>query len=129
MERACALYAKASETLGVGMGLMMKDQMGITELDPKTAIKVAEEIGKKFGLGLQAEETPTSVLLKFGRCPVFAANQTAGIDNETKEVMCENGPVRYMDILFKQLDPNVSIRLKKFRESLDDFCVKEVLFT
>ena len=126
MERALALYAKACETLGVGMGQMMKEQMGIKELDAKSAIKVAEAIGNNFGVALEAEETPTSVLLTFGRCPVYAANQAVGIDDETKATMCNNGPLKFMDALFKQIDPNVGIRRKKFRASLDDFCVKEV---
>jgi hypothetical protein len=126
MKQALALYAKACETMGVGMGQQMKEQMGIKELDAKSAIKVAEAIGNNFGVGLEVEETPTSVLLKWGRCPVYAANQAVGIDDETKATMCNNGPLRFMNILYKQLDPNVSIKRKKFRESLDDFCFKEV---
>ena len=126
MEQALALYAKACEAMGVGMGQTMKEQMGISELDAKSAIKVAEAIGSNFGVGLEVEETPTSVLLKWGRCPVYAANQAMGMDEEARQVMCNNGSMRFMKILYKQLDPNVSIERKKFRESLDDFCVKEV---
>jgi hypothetical protein len=129
LERALALYAKACETLGVGMGQMMKEQMGIHELDSKSAIKVAEAIGNTFGIALDVEEAPTSVLLTWDRCPVYAANQAVGIDDATKATMCENGPLRFMDALFKQIDSNVGIRRKKFRASLDDFCVKEIVFS
>ena len=112
MEQALTLYAKACEAMGVGMGQTMKEQMGISELDAKSAIKVAEAIGSNFGVGLEVEETPTSVLLKWGRCPFYATNQAVGIDDETKATMCDNGPLRFMDALFKHrsIDPNVGIR-------------------
>ena len=126
MEQALALYAKACEAVGAGMGQMMKEQMGIKELDTKSAIKVAEAIGNTFGVDLEVEETPTSVLLKWGRCPVYAANQAIGMDEKTREISCNYGPLRFMNILYKQLDPNVSIKRKKARQSLDDFCLKEV---
>lgn len=128
MERALALYAKTCETMGVGMGQMMKEQMGIKELDAKTSISVAEAVVNTYGISLEAEETPKSVLLKMRQCPVYAANQMVGIDDETKDAMCLNGPIKFMNALFKQIDPNVSVRRKKFRTSPDDFCLEELVF-
>ena len=126
LERALELDAKTNEMMGLQMGQMTKEQMGIKELDLKTAATVAMSVVSGFGISkVDAEEKPTSVLIKVHGCPVYEGRHAVGIDEETIEAMCRKGALRFMDTFFKQLDPNASYQLKKFRSSPDDCCEEE----
>ena len=126
VEQALNLHTKTCEMMGVHMGQMTKEQMGLKELDAKTAAMVARSVVSGFGISnVDAEEKPTSVLIKVHECPVYEGDHAVGIDDETIEVMCRKGALRFMDTFFKQLDPNASYQLKKFRSAPDDCCEEE----
>ena len=126
LERALKLDTKTNETMGVQMGQMTKEQMDIKELDTKTAAMVIKSVVSGFGISkIDTEEKPTSVLIKVHGCPVFEGRRTIGMDDETIEAMCRKGALGFMDTFFKQLDPNASYQLKKFRSGPDDCCEEE----
>jgi len=113
--------------MGTQMGQMTKEEMGITELDAKTAAKITKSVVSGFGISnVDAEEKPTSVLIKVHGCPIYEGYRAVGIDDETIEVMCRKGALRFMDTFFKQLDPKASYQLKKFRSAPDDCCEEEI---
>jgi hypothetical protein len=50
-----------------------------------------------------------------------------GLDNNTIETMCRNGAARLMDTMTKELNPNLSYQLRKFRSDEDDFCEEAII--
>ncbi len=127
LEQALKLHTKTNETMGVQMGQMTKEQMGIKKLDSKTAAMVTRSVVSGFGISnVDAEEKPTSVLIKVHGCPVYEGRHAVGIDEETIEAMCRKGALNFMDTFFKQLDPKASYKLKKFRSAPDDCCEEEI---
>jgi len=125
MEKALALLSKCNENLGSMMGKMMKEQMGIKELDAKEIISMMKGISEDFGFGSVIEESPTAVLVKQFKCPFYTGLQEVGFNHEDIEAFCRNGPAVTMKAYVEQLDPNVDYQLKKFPSSPDDFCVEE----
>jgi len=66
-------------------------------------------------------------VVKSGRCPLYSAGQMLGLDNNTLETMCRNGSARLMDTITKELNPNLSYQLRKFRSGDDDFCEEAII--
>ncbi|GAI19116.1 unnamed protein product [marine sediment metagenome] len=128
MERALALHTKMCETAGSMQGKMMKEQAGIKEFDAKAAYSLAKAIPEGIGLALEVlEESPTRVRFKCGRCSIYDGHQAGGLDDKTRETMCRAGSLRFMDTMVKQLNPNLSYQLRKFRSAADDFCEEEIV--
>jgi len=48
-------------------------------------------------------------------------------DNKTIEAGCKAGAITFMDSAAKQLNPNLSYRLAKFRSSADDCCEESLV--
>lgn len=124
MERTLALVAKTDETMGVMQGKMMKEQMGIKELDAKTVFPLIKAVYEGFGIVMEViEESPTAVRFKCLKCPGYPE----GLDNKTRESVCRNGGLKFADAILKQLNPNASLKLRKFRSAPDDFCEEEIV--
>jgi hypothetical protein len=127
LEPVLKLHTKTNETMGVQMGQMTKEQMGIKELDAKTAAMVIKSVVSGFGISnIDAEEKPTSVLIKVHGCPVYEGRRVVGMDDEAIEAMCRKGALGFLDTFFKQLDPDASYQLKKFRSGPDGYCEEEI---
>jgi hypothetical protein len=128
MERAAGLMTKTSENMGAMQGKMMKEQAGIKEFDAKAAWSTVKIIHDGLGQNYEvSEESPQRVVLRVGRCPVYEAARTLGMEAKAIEAGCRSGPVRFMDAAFKQLNPNLNGRLRKFRSTPDDFCEEEII--
>lgn len=129
MERAVTLSAYGDESMGAMRGKMIREQAGAAKFDVKAAAKAAREsIAEDFGIiSKVVDETPNSVVVHCGRCPVYEAARMVGIDAENVETDCCGGAIRYMDALVKQLNPNLSYELRTFRSSADDFCEEAVV--
>jgi hypothetical protein len=127
-ERAIGLITKMVENMGAMQGKMMKERAGIKEFDAKAAwspIKITKDtIGQKYEV---VEESPQRVVVRNGRCPIYEAARAAGMDANTIETACHAGPVRFMNAAVKQLNPNLNVRLQKFRSAPDDFCEEEII--
>jgi hypothetical protein len=127
-ERALSLMTRVGDKIGVVRGKMMKERAGLKDFDAKAAwsqIKILKDnIGQPYEV---VEEGSQMVAVKNGRCPIYEAAQTLGIEHNAIEAVCRAGTVRLMDTAIKQLNPNLSIRLTKFRSSAGDFCREEVV--
>lgn len=127
IKRALALLANVNEELGATQGKMMKEQSDIEEFDAQTALSLLKTFPEGSGVSVEViEESPQKVVLRAGRCPAYEAAQMMGLSAETIEATCRNGGERLLDILLKQLNPNLSLQLMKFRESADDFCESKI---
>jgi len=120
MEQAMGLLTKMCEGMGVMQGQIMKQQAGIKECDAKTAGALARTVPESLGIALQViEESSQRAVVKCGQCSVYEAAQMLGMDAES---FCRAGPLRFMDTVVKQLNPNLSWQVLKYRSSADDFC-------
>jgi len=129
MERALALITKTDEATGAEAGKMIKEEAGVEELDAKAAASLARNaIEEGYGIRSEViEESPQKVVINVGRCPLYEAAQEVGLDTETIETLCRAGALRFMDTMVKQLNPNLSYQLIKFRSAADDFCEEAIV--
>jgi hypothetical protein len=128
MERAGSLFTKMCENMGTIQGKMMKEQAGTEEIDTKTAWSLVKNVPENLGITSEVvEESPQEVVVRLGKCPVYSGAETLGMDAETIEAMCRKGSARLMDTVVKQLNPNLSHQLRKFRSSGDDFCEEAIV--
>jgi hypothetical protein len=123
MERAIALQTKMCEATGTSDGKIIKEQADFEEFDAKAVASLAENYVESIGASPEViEESPKKVSFKVIRCPLYEAAQAVGLENETIEALCRAGPVMNMDLMVKQLNPNLNYQLRKFRSSEDNFC-------
>jgi hypothetical protein len=127
-ERAVGLMTKMFENIGAMRGKMLKERAGIKEFDAKAAwspVKITKDtIGQNYEV---VEETPQRVVVRNGRCPIYEATRTLGMEANAIETVCRAGALRMMDTVLKQLNPNLNVRLQKFRSTPDDFCEEEII--
>ena len=129
-ERALGLITKMFEKMGAGQGKMMKERAGIKEFDAKAAWSPVKNFKDTIGQNYEViEESPRGVVLRVGRCPLYEAARTLGMDASTIETVCRAGILKSADAMVKQLNPNLNVRLEKFRSTPDDFCEEEVILT
>lgn len=128
MERAVALMTKMCESVGAMQGKMMKEQSGIKEFDAKAAWSLVKIFKDSLGESHEVlEESPQRVVVRNGRCPIYEAARTLGMEANTIETGCRAGPMKFMDTVVKQLNPNLNLRVRKFRSTPDDFCEEEII--
>ncbi|MCK4897189.1 MAG: L-2-amino-thiazoline-4-carboxylic acid hydrolase [Anaerolineales bacterium] len=123
MGRAIALENKMCEARGAIDGNLIKEQAGVEEFDAKAVAFLAENYVESIGISSEViAESPQKVRFKIGRCPLYEAAQAVGLEDEIIETLCRAGPVRNMDSIVKQLNPNLNYQLRKFRSSEENFC-------
>ena len=128
MDKALSLHTKMFETMGTMQGEMAKEKSGPKEIDTKAAFSLAKSAPESLGIGVEVvEESPQSIALKVGKCPIYESAQMMGMDAETIETMCRSGPIRFLDAMTKQLNPNLSYKLQRFRSGADDFCEEVIV--
>lgn len=127
-ERAVAIMTKMADNMGARQGKMLKEKSGIKKFDAKSAAVLLNTVPQSFGMTLERiEGTPKRAVSKSGRCPVYEAAQELGMDAASIEAMCRASSIRMMDAAVKQLDPALSMRIRKFRSSAQDFCEEEIV--
>ena len=128
MDQAVSLHTKMFETMGEMQGKIVKEQAGAEEIDTKTALSLAKSAPESLGISMEVvEESPQKVSFKVSKCPIYEAAQALGVDAETIETLCRKGPVKFMDAMTKQLNPNFSYQLQRFRTGADDFCEEVIV--
>lgn len=106
----------------------MKEQSGIKDFDVQTALSLLKNFPESIGVSVEVlEESPQKVVFRSGRRPLYEAAQMMGLDAKNIETICRSGSERFIEIVAKQLNPNLSCRLTKFRASPDDFCESEIV--
>ena len=112
MEQALSLHTKMFETMGTMQGEMAKEQSGTEEIDTKAAFSLDKSAPESLGISVEViEESPQSTTFKVGKCPIYESAQMMGMDAETIETLCRSGPLRFLDAMTKQLNPNLSYKL------------------
>lgn len=125
MERALGLLTKMCEGVGTMQGQLLKKQAGVEEADAKTGGALVRTVPESLGIAIEViEESSEKAVWKCGRCSVYEAAQMLGMDAKS---FCRAGSSRFMDTAAKQLNPNLSMQVLKFRSSADDFCEEAVV--
>jgi predicted ArsR family transcriptional regulator len=128
MEQALALATKMNETMGAAEGKMYKELAGIEEFDIKAAYQRLNDSIEDVGILSEViEESPQRVIFKVGRCPIYEAAQALGMDTKAIEANCCASSIRFMEAMAKQLNPNLSYQLTKFRSAADDYCEEAIV--
>lgn len=130
IEKACALMTKSDKARGISVGKAIKDQSGGKLYDvqeaAQTVLAMAKEIGATDDV-LQESTEKVVTVTKFGNCPLYEAAKEIGLDDQTIKTMCHAGALVFLDNMVKQLNPNLSYRVKKFRSVEDGGCVEEIV--
>ena len=129
MEKAVALDAKVGRATNADIGKMMREQAGAQEIDAKTAyMMTSKAVEEGFAISSEViEESPQKVVFNIGKCPIHEACQMAGMDSESIEALCRATSIESMDAMVKELNPNLSYRLAKFRSAEDGCCKEEIV--
>jgi hypothetical protein len=129
MERAVALDTKMCEMMGTAQGKAIKAQAGVDETGLAMASSLARRsIEETLGISSEViEESARRVAFKVDRCPIYEAAEMLGMDGAAIEGVCRASSLRYMDTMVKQLNPQLSYRLREFRPSANDHCIEEVM--
>jgi hypothetical protein len=123
MEAAIDLHAKMCESRGSLDGKLIKEQSDIDEFDAKVIASLAKNYVESIGISSEViDVSPSKVSFRVARCPLYEAAQTVGMEDETIEALCRAGPVKNMDSMVKQLNPNHNYQLIKFRSSEENYC-------
>jgi len=126
--KAIALESLMCNNIGAMQGKFIRDKSGIKAFDAKIAYRIVKNVPEGYGIiGEVLEESPEKVRFKCRNCSIYEGAQNAGLDEKTREAICRKGSIRYMDAMVKQLHPNLSYRLMKYRTSADDFCEEEIV--
>ena len=128
MDRAVSLLTRMCESMGAIQGKILKEKAGAEELDAIAAWSLVKSVPEGIGIGAEViKESPKEIVFQTGRCPLYTAGQSLGLDNNAIETMCRNGAARLMDTMTKELNPNLSYELRKFRSGADDFCEEAII--
>ena len=127
MDRAIALERQTFENTGTTQGKFLRDNSGIKTFNAKTAHALVKAVPEGFCvMGDIQEESHHKVRFTCRHCSKYEGAENAGLDKKTRENLCRNGSIRYLDSIVKQLNPNLSYRLIKYRTSADDCCEEEI---
>ncbi len=130
-EKALVLDTKVCEALGAMQGKMIKEQIASKEVGTKEASQILLNVIEK-GYGILSEvvdENPNKIACKIGKCPVFESAQTLGMDVKDIEATCRASAIQFMDSIAKELNPNLSYQLTKFRSTADDCCEETIVLS
>ena len=129
-DKATSLGIKMGETMGAMQGQMLKEQAGDIEIDALAAFELMGNIYTGLGIGTEViEESPQAVIAKAGRCPEYEAAKMLGMDDKKIEDRCRKVYLAFGNTIVSQLNPDLSVELRKFRSSADDFCEEVVVKT
>jgi len=128
MDRTVELYAKTLEKMGKAQGRILRQNSLIKKFDAHTVAALVGAAYQSLGISIKMkEESPRSVLFTCTRCPNYTAALELGIDDKAIESWCRVSNIKFMDTMVKQLNPDLSVRLVKFRTAPEDFCGEEIV--
>lgn len=131
MEKTFALMTKSDEARGIRVGKSMKEEAGEKEFDIHetllTIVDMAKEIG---GIDDIVEDTKdrAATVTGFGNCPVYEAAKATGMDDQMIEAMCRASACVFLDNVVKQLNPELTYKVSKFRDAECGGCLEEIVY-
>ncbi|HEQ98379.1 MAG TPA: hypothetical protein ENO22_03445 [candidate division Zixibacteria bacterium] len=129
IDKAEEISADVCRMMGSMRGKIIKENADLEQFTPEAAAAAARgSIEEDFGIITKLiEEGPDRIVYECRNCPVYDGAYRAGMDPGSIEAQCRYAPVGYMEALVRELNPNLSYRLRKFRTSADDTCEEEIV--
>ncbi|MBD3256349.1 MAG: hypothetical protein GF383_14725 [Candidatus Lokiarchaeota archaeon] len=125
VQKALDLNTKMSEELAAKQGKLMKEKAVTNQFDAKAAFSQLTTIHESLGMGVDPDtQSNFSVIFQIERCPIYEAAKIIGIDPEQ---FCRSGPLVFLNKVAKELNPNLSYELMKYRKDKDDNCKHQIL--
>ncbi len=126
MEKTLVLHAEAHRDLGVATADTIRESMKGVEFNLETLGPLLRDGNISHGLMTEMVETPSSILLKNSRCPVYDGYRMVGLDDETAEALCEHGAIAKIGTTVNLLNPRLSYELTHYRSKPDESCVEKI---
>lgn len=130
-EKTFALMTKSDEERGICVGKAVKSEAGEKAFDIHetliTIVNMANEIG---GIDVIVDETEdrAATVTKMGDCPVYEAAKAAGMDDQMIEAMCRASACVFLDNVVRQLNPELTYKVSKFRDAGCGGCLEEIVW-
>ena len=128
MDRAIDLSAKAIEKMGAMPDPLIIKRKTTKKYNARAAEPLVRAVYNSLGSSIKiVEESPHCVLVQCSRCPNYEAARELGIDHPVIERWCRAGRIKSVETMIKQLNPELSFRLVRFRRTAEDFCEEEIV--
>jgi hypothetical protein len=90
----------------------------------------AEALWRMMGfVDATVEATPTSLIYKTHKCPLYEGFLEAGVDHKTIAAHCQGKDNAGEIQAQRYLGSDAGLKLRKFRSGPDDYCIEEeILF-
>ena len=127
MEKALDLHVKAHEDQGIASGKMLKETIDNEKADIQKISSILRESNLSIGIDSNLEQSnSTLALFKNFRCPMYDGYRAGWLDDETAEALCQKGAPAKLGTMLKQIDPNITYKLKSYRSKPDEACEEEI---
>ncbi len=130
-ERATALQKEVMMKLAKTQADMVKEQTGIQDFDLETIHSIfpplmKDIVGMEFEL---TEKTPTKLTYDVGHCVVYESSLMLGTEHDAIQARCTATSSLWVDSFLKELNPNVSLEVHRFRQSAAEPCVESIVLS
>lgn len=130
-EKTFALMTKSDEERGIRVGKAMKSEAGDKKFDIYetllTIVDMASEIGGIDRIVAKTKDRVATVT-QFGDCPVYEAAKATGMDDQMIEEMCRASACVFLDNVVRQLNPDLTYKVSKFRDAECKGCLEEIVW-
>lgn len=123
MEKAIALHIEAHERLGITAGKLIQEKLGKGKPDLQRLGNILQE--SNLGIGIESEMTgvtPTSIVFRNLRCPLYDGYRMGGLDDKKAETLCQRGAPAKLGSTLRLLNPDTKYHLQSYRTKPDEPC-------
>lgn len=130
-EKAFGILSASEKARGAKVGKSVKEENPDVKYDLKKVMETIVEMASQIAgidkvIELNAQRAVT--VTEFGKCPVYEAAHSYGMPDEQIEELCRAGSLVFLDNVVKQLNPDLTYRLREFRSEKYKGCVEEIVF-
>jgi hypothetical protein len=123
MEKALALHVEAHERLGITAGKLIQEKLGKEKPDLQRLGGILQESNLSIGIESElAGVTPTSIVFRNLRCPLYDGYRMGGLDDKKAETLCQRGAPAKLGSTLKYLNPEIKYSLRYYRMNCDEPC-------
>ncbi len=130
-ERTFELLSSSEKSRGTRVGKSVKEENPDVQYDLKKVMETIVEMASQIaGIDkvIELNDQRAVTVTEFGKCPVYEAAHSFGIPDEQIEELCRAGSLVFLDNVVKQLNPNLTYKVREFRSEKYKGCVEEIVF-
>lgn len=130
-DKTFEILSASEKSRGIKVGKSVKKENPDVEYDLKKTMETIVEMASQIAgidIVIELNDKRAVTLTQFGKCPVYEAAHSCGIPDEEIEKLCRAGSLVFLDNVVKQLNPELTYKVRKFRSQEDGGCVEEIVF-